>query len=155
MRISELPCLTFVLYFHVLDYFRILVHTAPFHLTCMHAYSCLVGLPLHVCVWMYVREQFGRLVTYVNFIYTLFLSSVFWVQFPAPSCRTYFLWQKRRCLYAQFYIQSDPPAQLWHSSSALQARRCSVPVWRRQLKTRWQMAIIFVCSSWIHQTLAF
>jgi len=45
------------------------------------------------------------------------LSSVFWVQFPAPSCRTYFLWQKRRCLYTQFYIQSDPP----HSSGTAPA----------------------------------
>lgn len=50
-------------------------------------------------------------------ILLLFFSSVFWVQFPAPSCRTYFLWQKRRCLYTQFYIQSDPP----HSSGTAPA----------------------------------
>lgn len=39
------------------------------------------------------------------------------MQFPAPSCRTYFLWQKRKCLYTQFYIQNDPP----HSSGAAPA----------------------------------
>lgn len=109
MRISILPCLTFALYFHVLDYFRNLVYTALFQLTCMHAYFFLVGLPLCVCVWGISSRP----------IYTLplFFRLVFWVQFPVHSCRTYFLWQKWRCLYTQFYIQSDPP----HSSGAAPA----------------------------------
>ena len=139
MRISTLPCLTSVLYFHVLDYFRILVYTALFQLTCMHAYFLLVGLPL--C------ERSSRLVTY---IYTPpLLSSVFWVQFPAPSCRTYFLWQKRRCLYTQFYIQS---ARLRRSSGALQALRCSVPVWRShwRLSDKWQLYLCVLHESIKH-----
>lgn len=52
------------------------------------------------------------------------LCSVFWVQFRAPSCRTYFQWHKLRCLYTQFYIQSDPPSSSgaapmlsWHSGA--------------------------------------
>lgn len=77
----------------------------------MHACIFIPGRPVCVC------ERSSRLVTYI-YIYILPpLSSVFWVQFPAPSCRTYFLWQKRRCLYAQFYIQSDPP----HSSGTAPA----------------------------------
>lgn len=68
---------------------------------------------MYVCVW----ERSSRLVTYICIYTPPFLSSVFWVQFPAPSCRTYFLWQKRRCLYTQFYIQSDPP----HSSGTAPA----------------------------------
>lgn len=84
---------------------------------CMHAYSFLVGLATCVCVCvsgMRASVCSSRLVTYIH---TLLLSSVFWVQFPVPSCRTYFLWQKRWCLYTQFYIQSDPP----HSSGAAPA----------------------------------
>ncbi len=65
MRISILPCLTSLLYFHVLDCFRILVYTALFQLTCMHAYSFLVGLPLGVCVCVCVCERSSRLVTYI------------------------------------------------------------------------------------------
>lgn len=75
----------------------------------MHAYSFLVGL----CVCE--RDPVGLWHIYIYILPPL--SSVFWVQFPAPSCRTYFLWQKRRCLYAQFYIQSDPP----HSSGTAPA----------------------------------
>lgn len=143
MRISILPCLTCMLYFHVLDYFKILVCTALFQLTCMHACIFLPGV--YVCV----SVKSSRLVTYIC---TLLLSAVFRVQFSAPSCRTYFLWQKRKCLYTQFYIQSDPPAQLWRSSSALQALWCSVPVWHShwRLCDKWQLYLCVLHESIKH-----
>lgn len=153
MRISILPCLTSVLFFHVPDYFRILVYTALFHLTCMHAYYFLVGLRcMSLCVCVRGREVQQTWHIYMYESVCVHCSSVFWVQFPAPPSRTYFLWQKRRCLYTQFYIQSDPPAQLWHSSSALQARRCTVPVWRShwRLGDKWQLYLCVLHESIKH-----
>ena len=159
MRISALPCLTSVLYFHVPDHFRILVYTALFQLTCMHAYSVLVGLlvslpPSRVCVWEREREREREtyIYTYMCVCGFLFLLPVFWVQFPAPSCRTYFLWQKTEVfIYSVLHTERSPRtalAQLQRSPGT----RCSVPVWRSywRLGDKWQLYLCVLHESIKH-----
>lgn len=80
MRIPVLPCLTFVLYFYVLNCFKILVYAAVFQLTCMHIRFWQACLCVRVCVCVHEREgaetQWARDIIYSSSSFFCLLGAI-------------------------------------------------------------------------------
>lgn len=155
MRISILPCLTSVLYFHVPTVLEFLFMQLCFS---WHACIFLPGRSASACVCVCVyertsereRDPVGLWHTYILFFFLL----SFGCNFQLPPAGPIFCDKNEGVYILSFTYRAIPRTAL-----AQLQRSPGTPVFgpcvAQALKTWWQMAIIFVCSSWIHQTLAF